>query len=91
MTPEDAPAPGVPVSPAELRRMKAEAAQAEDDGPLVAAVEFERDGEVVDTMKIDPPAGSFSRRMEKITKGVLTHMADDLIMYEVGTDGKRLD
>ncbi len=68
-----------------------ESEYATTDGPLVAAIEFERDGEVIDTMKIDPPAGSFTRRMEKITKGVLTHMADDLIMYEVGTDGNRLD
>jgi len=63
----------------------------EQDGPLVAAMEFERDGEVIDTMKIDPPARSYSRRMEKITKGVLTQAADDILIFEVGVDGKRLD
>ncbi len=63
----------------------------EDDGPMVAALEFERDGEVIDTMKIDPPAGSFTRRMEKITRGVLTQAADDVLIFEIGVDGKRLD
>ncbi len=61
------------------------------DGPLVKAMEFVRDGEIIDTMKIDPPAGSYSRRMEKITRGVLTQAADDVLIYEIGMDGERLD
>jgi hypothetical protein len=63
---------------------------------MVKALEMERkndDGkyEVVHTMKIKPPAGTFSRRLEKIMSGVLMQAADDVIIYEVGTDGKRLD
>ncbi len=51
---------------------------------------MERDGEVIHTMKIKPPAGTFSRRLEKIMTGILMQAADDVIIYEVGTDGKRL-
>lgn len=62
-----------------------------DDGPKVKALEFERDGEVIDTMKISPPVGSFSRRLEKIMSGILMQAADDVLIFEIGTDGKRLD
>lgn len=60
------------------------------DGPMVKALEMERDGEVIDTMKIKPPAGTFSGRLEKIMSGILMQAADDIIIFEVGTDGKRL-
>ena len=61
-----------------------------DDGPKVKALEFERDGEVIDTMKIKPPAGTYSRRLEKILTGILMQTADDIMVFEIGTDGKRL-
>ncbi len=62
-----------------------------DDGPMVKALEMVRDGEVIHTMKIKPPVGTFSRRLEKIMRGILMQAADDIIIYEVGTDGKRLE
>lgn len=62
----------------------------EDNGPMVAALEFERDGNVIDTMKIDPPVGTFSLRMEKLMSGILMQADPEVIIYEVGTDGKRI-
>ncbi len=62
-----------------------------DDGPLVKALEFERDGEVIDTMKISPPVGTYSTRLERIMSGVLIQAADDILVFEVGTDGERID
>ena len=62
-----------------------------DDGPLVKALEFERDGKVIDTMKISPPVGTYSTRLERIMSGVLIQAADDILVFEVGTDGKRLE
>ena len=62
-----------------------------DDGPKVKALEFERDGEVIDTMTIKPPAGTYSPRLQKIMSGILMQAADDILIFEVGTDGKRLD
>lgn len=61
-----------------------------DYGPLVAALEMERDGEVIDTMTINPPVGTFSSRLERIMRGVLMQLADDLLIFEVGIDGNRL-
>jgi len=64
---------------------------APDNGPLVKALEFEKDGEVIDIMKISPPIGTFSRRMEKLMSGILMQSDPKVIIYEVGTDDKRLD
>ncbi len=61
-----------------------------EDGPLVKALEFEKDGEVIDTMKLSAGIRSFSRRMEKLMSGILMQADPDVIIYEVGTDGKRL-
>ncbi len=62
----------------------------DDDERLVAALEIDRGGETVHTMKIDPPVGEYSRRLERVESGLLINMADDAIFFEVGVDGKRL-
>ena len=62
----------------------------DDDGRLVIALEFERGGELVHTMKLSQPTGEFSRRLERIESGVLINMAEDAIFFEIGEDGKRL-
>lgn len=63
----------------------------DDNGPLVGALEFEKDGKVIDIMKISPPVGTFSRRMERLMSGILMQADPEVLIYEVGTDNKRLD
>ena len=62
----------------------------DDDGRLVTALEFERGGEVVHVMKLKPPVGEFSRRLERVERGILINMADDALFFEIGEDGERL-
>lgn len=63
----------------------------DDNGPLVKALEFEKDGKVIDIMEISPPVGTFSRRMERLMSGILMQADPEVLIYEVGTDNKRLD
>ena len=67
-----------------------------DDGRLVGSLEIERKNDegkyiVVNTITIKPPKGEFSRGLEKIMRGILMQGAEDMLIYEIGTDGTRLD
>ena len=56
---------------------------------LIKALEVERDGIVISTIKISPPADTLSDRLERVMRGVILKMTDDCIVFEIDTDGKR--
>ncbi len=57
---------------------------------LVAALEVEIDGEVVHTIKIDPPIEDDSSTLERILMGAMRNARDDAIFCEVDENGERL-
>lgn len=49
----------------------------------VKALNIVRDGEVIHTVKIQPPIGEFSGKVEKVTRGLLKRVRhDDTMLVE---------
>lgn len=43
---------------------------------------FDDDSKPIHSVKLNPPAGEFSRRLEKVQRGVLINMRDDCFLVE---------